>query len=110
MRTDIHLQRADEHVIVDTKFYREAMQTNYGKSSIRSEHLYQLFSYLKNAEALGDQFLSAKGILLYPAVGEKVSLDALVQGHKIVVRTINLDQEWQGIRSDLLEVLNDATT
>ena len=75
MRTDIHLEKETQHVIVDTKFYREALQTHYGKSSIHSEHLYQLFSYLKNAEALGDEFANARGILLYPAVGEKVSFE-----------------------------------
>jgi 5-methylcytosine-specific restriction enzyme subunit McrC len=106
MRTDIHLEREARHVIMDTKFYREALQTHYGKSSIRSEHLYQLFSYLKNAEALGDEFTNARGILLYPAVGEKVSFEAVIQGHPTLVRTINLDQPWKCIQSDLLGVLN----
>jgi 5-methylcytosine-specific restriction enzyme subunit McrC len=106
MRTDIHLEKETEHVIVDTKFYRESLQTNYGKSSIHSEHLYQLFSYLKNAEALGDEFTNARGILLYPAVGEKVSFEAILQGHRVLVRTINLDQGWKYIQSDLLDLLN----
>src|SRR5262249_34289219 len=101
-----HLEKQTEHVIVDTKFYREALQTNYGKSSIHSEHLYQLFSYLKNAEALGDEFTNARGILLYPAVGEKVSFEAILQGHPVLVRTINLDQGWKYIQSDLLGLLN----
>ncbi len=74
MRTDIHLKKETEHVIVDTKFYREALQAYHGKSSIHSEHLYQLFSYLKNAEALGDEYSRAKGVLLYPAVGERFPL------------------------------------
>jgi 5-methylcytosine-specific restriction enzyme subunit McrC len=107
MRTDIHLEKDNDHVIVDTKYYREALQTNYGKSSIHSGHLYQLFSYLKNAEARGAEFANAKGILLYPAVGEKVSFEALVQGHKIQVSTINLDQPWINIRSDLLGLLTN---
>ena len=106
MRTDIHLEKQAEHVIVDTKFYREALQTYHGKSSIHSGHLYQLFSYLKNAEAMSNEFLNAKGILLYPAVGEKVSFEAVVQGHQVQVRTINLDQAWAGIRADLLSLLN----
>ena len=106
MRTDIHLAKQTEHVIIDTKFYREALQTHYGKSSIHSEHLYQLFSYLKNAEALGGEFSNTRGILLYPAVGEKVSFGAVVQGHQMQVRTINLDQPWKDIRTDLLDLLN----
>jgi 5-methylcytosine-specific restriction enzyme subunit McrC len=68
--------------------------------------LYQLFSYLKNAEALGGELASARGILLYPAVGQKVSFEATVQGHQMQVRTINLDQPWKGIRTDLQGMLN----
>lgn len=48
MRTDIHLENADRHIIIDTKYYYDALQPHHGKRSLRSENLYQLFSYLKN--------------------------------------------------------------
>ncbi len=105
MRTDIHLENADRRIIIDTKYYSEALQTYHGKASIRSEHLYQLFSYLKNAEALGPAYSDAEGVLLYPAVGDKLAFDAHIQGHHIRVCTVNLDQPWQLIRSDLLSVI-----
>ena len=105
MKTDIRLENADTQIIIDTKYYSETLQTHHEKASIRSGHLYQLFSYLKNAEPLGPEYADAEGILLYPAVGEKLSFNAQIQGHMVRVCTVNLDQPWQQIRSDLLEVV-----
>ena len=105
MRTDIHLENATRRIIIDTKYYSEALQTRYEKRSLRSENLYQLFAYLKNSEAKGREYENAEGILLYPAVGEKVDFRAEIQGHPIRVCTVNLDQPWQGIRADLLGVV-----
>ncbi len=105
MTTDIHLEKADRRIIIDTKYYKEPLQEHYGKQSIHSEHLYQLFSYLKNSEPRGPVYFNAEGILLYPAIGEKLSFKAKIQGHPVRVCSINLDQPWQMIRSDLLDVL-----
>jgi 5-methylcytosine-specific restriction enzyme subunit McrC len=105
MRTYIHLQYKDQRTIIDTKYYVEALQEHHGKSSIRSENLYQLFSYSKNAEAIGPEYRNAEGVLLYPAVGEKLSFRAEMQGHQVRVFTINLDQPWQLIRSDFLSLV-----
>ena len=105
MRTDIHLKKEGFRVIIDTKYYIEALQLHHGKRSIQSKNLYQLFSYLKNAEALGSAYKNVEGILLYPTVGDKIEFDAKIQGHHIRVCTINLDQPWREIRSDLLAVV-----
>jgi 5-methylcytosine-specific restriction enzyme subunit McrC len=93
------------HLIIDTKYYAETLQVHHGKSSLRSENLYQLFSYLKNSEALGPAYRSAEGILLYPAVGDNIAFKADIQGHCVRICTVNLDQPWQKIRSDLLGLL-----
>ncbi len=50
MVTDIHLEKGERRIIVDTKYYKESLQEHHGKESIHSSHLFQLFSYLKNAE------------------------------------------------------------
>lgn len=105
MRTDIHLENSTSRIIIDTKYYAEALQNWKGKKSLRSENLYQLFSYLKNSEAEGPQYKNAEGILLYPAVGEKIAFEAVIQGHPVRVNAINLDQPWQDIRGDLLGVV-----
>ena len=104
MTTDIHLEKGDKRIIIDTKYYKDSLQEYHGKHSIHSGHLYQLFSYLKNAEARHHSYLNAEGILLYPAIGEKLSVKVKIQGHPVHVRSINLDQPWQMIKSDLLEI------
>jgi 5-methylcytosine-specific restriction enzyme subunit McrC len=104
MTTDIHLEKADKRIIVDTKYYKESLQEHHGKQSIHSWHLYQLFSYLKNAEVRHPAYLNAEGILLYPAVGQKLSVKVTIQGHPVHVRSINLDQPWPMIKNDLLGV------
>ncbi len=105
METDIHLKSAHRRVIIDTKFYSETLQVRRGKRSLRSGHLFQLFAYLKNSEALGPEYERAEGILLYPAVGERVDFRAMIQGHSVRVCTVNLDQEWKKIHEDLLGVV-----
>lgn len=106
MITDIHLRSEKRRIIIDTKYYRNALQEYHEKKSIHSDNLYQIFSYLKNSEALDPAYAHAEGVLLYPAVGEKLTFRASFQGHPIQVRTINLDQPWQDIRSDLLNILH----
>ena len=105
MRTDIHLENEDRRIIIDTKYYSENLQHHHGKSSLRSENLYQIFSYLKNSEALGGAYRYAEEILLYPAVDDRIAFGADIQGHHVRVCTVNLDQPWQKIRSDLLAVI-----
>jgi hypothetical protein len=58
--------------------------------------------YTKSIRSLS----SGERILLYPAVSEKVSFEAMLQGHQILVRTINLDQARVGIQADLLDLLS----
>ncbi len=52
---------------------------------------------------------TAKGVLLYPAVGETPPFEAVIQGHEIRVVTINLDQPWPNIRTNLLSLFGCPT-
>ena len=107
MKLDIHLAKKNQRIIIDTKYYFEALQFGRYKKTIRSPNLYQLFSYLKNSEARepASAYSDAEGILLYPAVGNKIKFGATIQGHHVRVLTVNLDQPWQQIRSDLLTMV-----
>jgi 5-methylcytosine-specific restriction enzyme subunit McrC len=100
--TDIYLSNSTEKIIVDTKYYRETMQERFGKRSIHSDNLYQLFSYLKNVEARGAEYQSTKGVLLYPTVGSELDVRVFVQGHEVRAVTLNLNQPWQKVRQDIL--------
>lgn len=105
MRTDLFLSSPTRRIIIDTKYYRDAFQERFGSKSFRSENLYQLFAYLKNAEALGPDFAVVEGMLLYPAVDQSIDSQYEVQGHTLRIVTIDLDQEWAAIASGLKSLL-----
>lgn len=104
MRTDVCLASKERKIIVDCKFYRNALQTNWQKRTLHSAHLYQLFAYLRNKE-LDDGWTNCEGILLYPAVGTPLELVYEIQGHPVRIRTINLNQDWRSIHENMLELI-----
>jgi 5-methylcytosine-specific restriction enzyme subunit McrC len=105
MRTDISLEDDERKIIMDTKFYKTTLtQGRWGKSKIDSSHIYQIYSYLENVKLKDKQKL--EGILLYPTIDEEYNLSALYNGHQISIKTINLNQEWNLIHRDLLNVIN----
>jgi len=104
METDITLQSDNKKVIIDTKYYIDTLTQ---REKIRSDNLYQLFAYLKNQETPKD-ILSVKceGILLYPKIEEDHRYEYQHAGHKVSIRTINLNQDWKNIEADLLAIIN----
>ena len=105
METDITLKSSDKIVVIDTKYSMEALQSRFEKKTLRSDHLYQIFSYLKNLEARGYPYDSAEGILLYPTVQSEVDASFAVQGHRINVRTIDLTLPSDELKRNLLATL-----
>jgi 5-methylcytosine-specific restriction enzyme subunit McrC len=105
MLTDITLQKGNKKIILDTKYYKEAFQARYDKKKINSNNLYQLFSYLKNQETDSDLTLNCEGILLYPSIQNDFIHSFKYENHKIKIMSINLNQDWQNIRSDLLNIV-----
>ncbi len=105
MLTDITLQGKNKKIIIDTKYYKEAFQTRYDKQKINSSNLYQLFSYLKNQEMDSEITLNCEGILLYPSIQNDFVHSFKYENHKIRIMAINLNQDWQKIRTDLLKIV-----
>lgn len=104
MQTDVCLIGHTRKIILDCKYYKETLQQNYGKASIHSQNLYQIFSYLKNKESdLGWE--QCEGILLYPVIDRSVHLTYRIQGHRCQISTINLNQDWQNIEKDMLGII-----
>ncbi len=105
MQTDISLESDDKKIIIDTKYYSETLSEHYGVEKIREANLYQIFAYLKNIEKKSEKAKFSTGILLYPFVGKDPDYTVIIQGHKIVIRTINLNQDWHKIHADLLAII-----
>lgn len=104
MKTDIYLSISDTKYIIDTKFYHNLFLLHHGKESLRSAHIYQLFSYLKNDEY--ETGRKATGILLYPKVEKDVTLRDNMLGFDIRVCTVNLYDNWKNIHARLLKILS----
>ena len=107
MRTDISLESKERKIIIDTKFSKETLQDHFGKKSVKSDNLYQLFSYMMNCACKGGIHEHCEGILLYPSVDSTPPLRYMIHGHKVSVRTINLNQDWRDIHRDLLGLLSN---
>ncbi len=105
MRTDVSLTSQTRKIIIDTKYYYEALQTYYDHQSIQSGNLYQLFAYLENLPQEDKREAPCEGILLYPTTEQALNLAYEIKGHKVMIRTVNLDQDWQGIHRSLLEMI-----
>lgn len=106
MSTDISLISSSRKIIIDTKFYKEAFEAKFTQKKINSNHLYQLFSYLKNQESDLEITKTCEGMLLYPAVGNDFKHSYKHENHIIKIVSINLNQDWFNIRRDLLSIIN----
>jgi len=105
MRVDVFLRSRSRQVIIDTKYYAEALQSYQGAPSFRSGNLYQLFSYLKNHAPRLPAGMQLDGILLYPQVGRTFDAVYDVQGHEVRLATVDLAKPWPMIAERLLNLI-----
>lgn len=106
MRTDISLMNDNRKIIIDTKFYKEALKKNqWGKRIINQNHLYQLTAYMNNTKVIEGQLL--EGILLYPTVDDDFDhqFSRHKDGKKISIKSIDLNQDFEKIKSSLMKVI-----
>jgi len=105
MRTDVSLTSPKRKIIIDTKYYAQALHVYYQKESIHSGNLYQLHAYLTNVGGEKERQSKCEGILLYPTVVNELDLRYDIKGHKVSIRTINLNQGWKDIHKSLLKMV-----
>lgn len=91
---DAHRRGAplERRVIVETKYYAEPFTGRYGAKKLRSGHLYQILAYQQNRSAARKTGPPYEGMLLYPVVKEAFTYDYTLDGHRVAVRSIDLDQ------------------
>ncbi|MDR7161394.1 5-methylcytosine-specific restriction endonuclease system specificity protein McrC [Arthrobacter sp. BE255] len=106
MRTDVTLRNRGRILIIDAKYYSHTMQTGaWGKATVHSTNLYQVFSYVKNEDTRRDG--SVSGLLLYAHTDavEQPDLDVVVQGNRIGARTLDLNRPWEYVSAQLEEIV-----
>lgn len=115
MQTDIVLERPalnhpdsrKEKMVVDTKFASILKPGQFEKQRLSSEYIYQMYAYLRSQERETDPAsLDSTGVLLHPAVDDRVDEYVVIQGHKIRFVTVNLAEDSKTIRHQLLRVVD----
>ena len=104
METDICLRSNLRTIVIDAKYYKQAMSSRFGKSSLNSSHLYQMISYLKNL-SVNNKSPKPEGIIIYPTTTTNLNEKYEIWGFKLHVVTIDLSQKTDAIRRNLLEFI-----
>lgn len=111
MQTDLIIEHtACQHrMIIDTKCTSIVRQSRSKKDKFKSEHIYQLYAYLRSQEKTTDTpSCHATGMLLYPAIDENINEHVIIQNHIIKFSTINLQEDSSLIRKNLLHLLSQC--
>lgn len=108
MRSDITLHKDFHTLIIDTKYYGHVLQSQFNKKTVHSNNLYQIFSYVKNTDK--EHTGNVSGLLLYARTEEKISpnIDTSIGGNRIMVRTLDLNQEFHVIKKQLDDIVTQV--
>ena len=108
MQSDIVLEKDDNILIIDAKYYAHTTQQRFNKATVHSANLYQIFTYVKNKqEELKDRQVTVSGMLLYAKTDEQIIPDNTYQmsGNQISVKTLDLNCEFDEIREQLDSII-----
>ena len=97
MQTDIVLRSPGRTIILDTKFYKDPLDTRWEGKRVNAGNLYQIFSYVTNWKAKAAQEEpEPEGWLVYAAVDGDFDYRFALMGRAVRVCSVDLGQEWRG--------------
>lgn len=103
MQTDITLTNGNKVLIIDAKYYPHNSQVGqYGKNTIHSGNIYQVFTYVKN-KAAEDTSLEVGGLLLYAKTDDEQQVygDFMISGNYIGATTLDLSKDFETVKEKL---------
>ena len=106
MQTDMVLKSAEHTIILDTKFYKDPLDTRFDGRRVHSHNLYQIFCYVTNWPAQATTSTQKQGWLLYAAGDRDFDYHFNLVGQQIRVCSLDLGQEWMGIERDLKRLVD----
>lgn len=110
MKSDIMLSQGSRVLIIDAKYYVYTMQHHFDVRTIHSSNLYQMFTYVKNKEALlADIDHEVSGLVLYAKTDEDIQPNKTyhMSGNKIGVRTLDLDCDFTDVMAQLDAIVKE---
>jgi 5-methylcytosine-specific restriction enzyme subunit McrC len=110
MKTDITLKYNNKTLIIDTKFYQKGVSISHHddeKYKLHSNNLYQIFSYVQNADI--ERNGSVSGVLLYAKTNELTApnADFKIKGNFIATRNIDLNTKFDFIQIQLNKIIDE---
>lgn len=110
MKTDITLEYDDRMLIIDAKFYNKILRENYVNpkcKTVSNNNLYQILAYVDNQDPMKKG--NVIGMLLYAQTlnESSISISELLNHHKIIVNTLDMNDEWSNIKIRLNMIANN---
>ena len=111
MQTDIMLEYKEKVLIIDAKYYSHNTQKQFNTNKIHSGNLYQMFTYVKNAD-LAMKPREVSGLILYARTDELIQPEHEYEmsGNKIGVSTLDLSQKFNEIAEKLNGIAHKLKT
>lgn len=108
MQSDIVLEHNAKMLVIDAKYYGKILQTQFDVDTIRSNNLYQIFTYVKNMAINKGDSVKVSGMLLYAKTDKGIQPDSTYQmsGNQISVLTLDLNTEFQYISEQLNSIVS----
>lgn len=107
MKSDISLCFDQKQLIIDAKYYGSSMQTGmYNKKTVHSNHLYQIYAYVKNKDVSKSGNVS--GLILYAKTDEELipNFEYGISGNRISVQTLDLDVPFEKVAEQLDNIIS----
>ncbi len=109
MEGDVLLTAPGRRVLVECKFASHTLASrDGGRSKLRSEHLYQLGTYLGHLRRTPGP--PPVGVLLYAQVERPLDLRYRLDGTELRVRSLDLAQPWWAIHHALLALAEELAS
>lgn len=110
MQSDIMVSKGNNVLIIDAKYYSHITQERFDNQTLRSNNLYQIFTYVKNKDMeFGDKPHTVSGLLLYAQTEDSIQPDTeyKMSGNKISVKTLDLNCEFNTIANKLNSIIEN---
>ena len=106
MQSDIMISNGEKTIIIDAKYYSKTMNVHYDKHKLHSHNLYQIFTYVKNADV--NKYGEISGVLLYAMTSEEVVPDTKynMSGNMIYSKCLDLSKYFDVIREQLNNMID----
>lgn len=107
MKTDVMLEYNGKKLIIDAKFYSKILRDSIfdrSRKVVNSSNIYQMLAYVDNQDPYKER--KAYGMLLYAQTVDEqiINIQRLINGHKIMIRTLDMNSDWNDIKSNLINI------